>query len=248
MDSIYYSLFFIFGLIFGSFLNVIIYRLPNNLSIIQPRSFCPKCKQTIPLYRNIPLITYFIQNGKCFNCSNVISTIYPLIELIIGLLWIFGGYYFPTLQEALYFNIISSLLIAIAMIDKKYFIIPLELTLSIFSIIIAYLLLYKNILSSVDGMIYGLGYLSLIFIITKFITKRQGLGYGDLQLIFILGFWIADIRILIIIFIAALAALITWLIISFIKGFDANRPLPFGTFLSITSIAIYPIEMDFLLF
>ena len=69
-----------------------------------------------------------------------------------------------------------------------------------------------------------------------------------LQLIFILGFWIADIRILIIIFIAALTALITWIIISLINGFDTKRPLPFGTFLSISSIAIYPFKMDFLLF
>jgi len=248
MDSIYYSLFFVFGLIFGSFLNVIIYRLPNNLSIIKPRSFCPKCKKTIPIYRNIPIISYFIQNGKCFNCNNAISVIYPLIECSIGFLWFFGGYQYSIISEAVYFNIVSSLLIAIAVIDKKHFIIPLELTLSIFSIITVYLLLFKNILSNADGIIYGLGYLSLIFIITKLITKRQGLGYGDLQLIFILGFWIADIRILIIIFIAALTALITWIIISLINGFDIKRPLPFGTFLSISSIAIYPFKMDFLLF
>ena len=247
MDSIYYSLFFAFGLIFGSFLNVIIFRIPKNLSIIMPHSFCPKCNKTIPLYRNIPLITYFIQKGNCDNCHKHISIIYPLIEALIGLVWIFGAYYFTDIPEIIYFNIISSLLIAIAIIDIKHFIIPLELTISILSIILIYLLILGDISANIDGIIYGLGYLSIIFIITKIITKRQSLGYGDLQLIFILGFWIADIRILIVIFISALAALIVWLSISFFKGFDKNRPLPFGTFLSITSIIIYPINMDFLL-
>jgi len=248
MDSIYYSLFIILGLIFGSFINVIIYRLPNNLSIIKPRSFCPKCKNTIPLYRNIPLISYIIQRGKCSNCKKIISITYPVIELLNALIWFFGVYYFETFHEAIYFNFISSLLLAIAIIDKKYFIIPLELSVSIFLIITTYLLIFGNIISNLDGIIFGLGYLSLIFIITKFVTKRQALGYGDLQLIFILGFWVADIRILIVIFISAFSALIIWLLISLIKGFDRNRPLPFGTFLSIASIIIYPIKMDYLLF
>ena len=248
MDSIYYSLCIILGLIFGSFINVIIYRLPNNLSIIKPRSYCPKCKKTIPFYRNIPLISYIIQRGKCSNCKKTISITYPVIELLNGLIWFFGACYFQTFHEAIYFNFVSSLLLAIAIIDKKYFIIPLELSVSIFLIITIYLLIFGNIISNLDGIIFGLGYLSLIFIITKFITKRQALGYGDLQLIFILGFWIADIRILIIIFISAFSALILWLLISLIKGFDSNRALPFGTFLSITSIIIYPIKMDYLLF
>ena len=184
MDSIYYSLFIILGLIFGSFINVIIYRLPNNLSIIKPRSFCPKCKKTIPLYRNIPLVSYIIQRGKCSNCKKIISITYPTIELLNALIWLFGACYFQTFHEAIYFNFVSSLLLAIAIIDKKYFIIPLELSVSIFLIITTYLLIFGNIISNLDGIIFGLGYLSLIFIITKFITKRQALGYGDLQLIF----------------------------------------------------------------
>lgn len=248
MDSIYYSLFIILGLIFGSFINVIIYRLPNNLSIIKPRSFCPECKKTIPFYRNIPLISYMIQKGKCSECYKSISITYPIIELLNALIWLFGVYYFHTFHEAIYFNFISSLLLAVAIIDKNHFIIPLELSISIFLIITAYLLIFGNIISNIEGVIFGLGYLSLIFIITRLITKRQALGYGDLQLIFILGLWISDIRILIVIFISAFSALIIWLLISLIKGFDRNRPLPFGTFLAITSIIIYPIKMNYLLF
>ncbi len=243
-----YFFLFIFGLIFGSFLNVIIYRIPKNISIIKPRSFCPKCKKQIPLYRNIPLLSYIIQKGKCHNCFKKISSNYFIIELIIGVLWMLSFYYFNSLNETIYFNIISTLLIGIAIIDKKEFIIPLELTISSLIIIIMHSLIYGNILSNLSGMIIGLGYLSIIFIITFLITKKQTLGYGDLQLIFVLGLWISDIRILLVIFISSLIALMIWIIISIKYGFDRNRPLPFGTFLSITSIVIYPIKMDFLIF
>ena len=157
-------------------------------------------------------------------------------------------YYFNSLNETIYFNIISTLLIGIAIIDKKEFIIPLELTISSLIIIIMHSLIYGNILSNLSGMIIGLGYLSIIFIITFLVTKKQTLGYGDLQLIFVLGLWISDIRILLVIFISSLIALMIWIIISIKYGFDRNRPLPFGTFLSITSIVIYPIKMDFLIF
>ena len=248
MDSLYYSCFFFFGTIFGSFINVIIYRIPNGLSIIHPRSYCPNCKNQIPFYRNIPIFTYLIQNGRCHNCKNKISINYFIVELIIGIIWIFGAINYNQLNEVIYYNIISSLLLAIAYIDKKYFIIPLELSISIFIIILFYLFIFDNILGNFNGIIYGLGYLSFIFILTKIITKRQGLGYGDLQLIFILGFWISDIRILLVIFLSALFALLIWIFISIKDGFDKNRPLPFGTFLTITSIIVYPLEMEFLLF
>ena len=186
MDSLYYSCFFLFGTIFGSFINVIIYRIPNGLSIIHPRSHCPDCKNQIPIYRNIPIFTYIIQNGRCSNCKNKININYFIVELTVGIIWIFGAINYNQLNEVIYYNIISSLLLAIAYIDKKYFIIPLELSISIFIIILSYLFVFDNILENFNGIIYGLGYLSFIFILTKIITKRQGLGYGDLQLIFIL--------------------------------------------------------------
>ena len=110
MDSLYYSCFFFFGTIFGSFINVIIYRIPNGLSIIHPRSHCPNCKNQIPFYRNIPIFTYLIQNGRCHDCKNKISINYFIVELIIGIIWIFGAINYNQLNEVIYYNIISSLL------------------------------------------------------------------------------------------------------------------------------------------
>ena len=95
----------------------------------------------------------------------------------------------------------------------------------------------------IDGLILGTGYLSIVFLLTWFITKRQGLGLGDIQLILILGYWIGDLRIFLVLFLSALTALIFWIVLSFIHGYDSKRALPFGSFLSITSILIYPIEI-----
>ena len=232
------------GLIIGSFINVIIYRLPNNLSIIKPRSFCMHCKYSIPIYRNIPLISYLIQFGKCANCKNNISIIYPLIELIIGLIWLSSYLFFTDFSQTINYAVVSSFLIAIAMIDYKHFIIPLEISIFLFIFITIILFLNHSLISHSPGLLIGTGYLSIISLITWGITKRQGLGFGDIQLILVLGYWVGDFRILFIIFLSALSAIIFWLMISYYKGFDNKRALPFGSFLSISSILLYPIEFN----
>ena len=237
-------LYFITGLIVGSFINVVIYRLPNNLSIIKPRSFCILCKHTIPLYRNIPLISYLIQKGKCSNCKGNISISYPLVELSIGLIWLISSLIFTDFNHIINYSVVSSCLIAVTIIDYKHFIIPIEISIFLFIFITITLFLNHSIFSHFTGLLIGTGYLSLISLITWGITKRQGLGFGDLQLILVLGYWVGDFKILFIIFMSALSAIIFWIIISYYKGFDNKRALPFGSFLSITSIILYPIEFN----
>ena len=132
-ETIQYLFCFTLGLIFGSFLNVLIYRLPLNLSIVSPRSFCPNCKYQIPFYRNIPLISYILQKGNCNNCDTNISPRYPLVELLTAFTWFIGSYYLLSVPEIIYFSIIASVLIVIAFIDYDHFIIPIPLI--IFSIL-----------------------------------------------------------------------------------------------------------------
>jgi len=243
-EIILYSIYFISGSIIGSFINVIIYRLPNH--IITPRSFCPTCKTTIPLYRNIPILSYIIQCGKCTFCKEKISIRYLSVEMFNGLIWLYAACSFNLyLPDIIYFGIIASILVAIAFIDYDHFIIPIPLIIFSLIYIILFLLynwfIHDQILSNhFLSMIIGAGYLSVIFIGTWIITKRRGLGYGDLQLLLVLGLCLGSIiKILLIIFVSSLLAVIVWLLISYSKGFDKNRPLPFGTFLSVTSIFIY---------
>ena len=247
MQSLLFLYFFL-GLIIGSFINVIIYRLPENLSIVKPRSFCPKCKNIIPFYRNIPLLTYIIQFGKCHSCKNKISIIYPIIECLIGIIFLFSFTYFDNINTSISYALISSILIAISIIDYKYYIIPLQLIIVLFLYISIDLIILKEFINHLSGMFFGVGYLLMILIITWLITKRQGLGYGDIQLILIIGLWHGDLKVFLVIFAAALFGLISWIFISLNRGLDKNRMLPFGTFLSIASIIIYPLEFNLINF
>ncbi len=235
MLSLYY---FILGTIFGSFLNVVIYRIPNQLSIIQPRSHCPNCKKIIPFYRNIPIISFLIQRGKCNNCNKSISCIYLLTEFIIGIIFLIGFHYFEPI-ESITFILVSSLLYSISIIDYKYYIIPLELSFFILIALLSNIILSSNSLFYIYGFLVGLGYLLFVYTITWIVTKKEPLGLGDIQLIALLGLWLGPLKILITIFLSACIGIFYWIILYFIKGYKKNRKLPFGTFLSLSAIIIY---------
>ncbi len=241
------SIFFL-GAIYGSFLNVIIYRLPLNISIIFPRSFCLNCKKTIPFYRNIPLVSFILQNGKCHNCRINISYQYPLIEFLMGFLCILSYLFiFPINPiESLFFSIISGLLLCIALIDYKYFIIPLSLVISLLIINIGYISFFSSKLfyTHFYGSLYGLGYLSTVFIITWLFTKKQPMGFGDLQLIIILGLWLGTFKVLLTIFFGSILGLLYFSFISILKNNEKNKKLPFGTFLCIAAIIFYLIPSN----
>ena len=235
MLSLYY---FILGTIFGSFLNVVIYRIPNQLSIIQPRSHCPNCKKIIPFYRNIPIISFLIQRGKCNNCNKSISCIYLLTEFIIGIIFLIGFHYFEPI-ESITFILVSSLLYSISIIDYKYYIIPLELSFFILIALLSNIILSSNSLFYIYGFLVGLGYLLFVYTITWIVTKKEPLGLGDILLIALLGLWLGPLKILITIFLSACIGIFYWIILYFIKGYKKNRKLPFGTFLSLSAIIIY---------
>ena len=242
-----YFIYFIFGIIFGSFLNVIIYRIPNNLSIISPKSFCPNCKIKIPFYRNIPIVSFIIQHRRCHNCNKKISTIYPLVELCTGIIFIIGltNYVIP---ESIIFVFVASFLFAICIIDYKYYIIPFQISLTIIFILLPYIIFFSNTIYHIYGMLIGLSYLLFIFLITWLIIKKQPIGFGDIQLIILLGLWLGPLKILLTIFIAAFSGIIYWLLLIIIKGYTSNRKLPFGTFLSISAIIVYLIKLNWDLF
>ena len=234
---------FIFGLIYGSFINVIIFRLPENLSIISPRSFCPKCKSKIPFYNNIPLLSFIIQKGKCFSCKHLISIQYPIVEFLLGLICLLS-YKFLILPDSIFFSLISGLLICIVVIDYRYFIIPLELIISILIICLPYILYFSDWRYHIYGMLMGIGYLSLVFIFTWIITKKQPLGFGDLQLILILGLWLGPLKILSTIFLGSILGIIYWIYLGIKNGYVKNIKLPFGSFLSIAAIIMYLIPLN----
>ena len=240
-------IYFIFGIIIGSFLNVVIYRLPLSLSIISPRSHCTSCKKNIPFYFNFPILSYIILYGKCKNCKKKISIQYPIVEALTGILFIYA-FNNLSIPYALFFCAISSLLICIAMIDFNHYIISLSLSLILLLLIIPYVIISNDYIYHLYGMMVGFSYLSFIFLLTWLFSKQQPMGYGDLILIILLGLLLGPLKILLTIFFSAIIGLIYWVLITIIKGYEKNKKLPFGTFLSITSIIIFAIQINWDLF
>lgn len=234
----------IIGLVVGSFLNVVIYRLPNDMSLAFPPSHCPKCNHPIKWYDNVPLLSYIILKGKCRHCHEHISIRYPLVELTNTLLWfvslmMFTNFIIPTNPMSwlkfIVSCIICSTLLCIFFTDLDHMEIPeiFQLILLVCGLV---LLLedvsFNNILLKVTGFI-GAG---LLFIITNFIykliRKRDGIGFGDVELMACAGLILGGYKVMFALLISCIAGAIILIIVNFIKkNGDRNKEYPFAIFL-----------------
>ena len=234
------GLIFMFGMCIGSFLNVCIYRLPSSTSIINPsRSFCPQCNSAIQFYDNIPIFSYLWLKGRCRNCKASISLRYPLVELMTGtlaiaILFMFG----PTPEGIVYFVFISSLLV-ITFIDIDHKIIPDIITLPGIPIGLAasFVLPAMTLKSSILGLLVGGGSLLLVAWAYSFITRKEGMGGGDIKLLGMIGTFIGWKGVIFTIFVASLAGTLVGIIAMLLKGKNLKFAIPFGPFLSIGAMS-----------
>ena len=178
---------FIYGLLIGSFLNVVIYRLPKDENIAFPPSSCPSCQARIAWYDNIPLLSYILLRGRCRSCGNRISIQYPLVELANGLLYIRFIRHFGFNIDFIFYAHMGSVLLAICLIDLKEMIIPDSLVLTILGLSIIHkainFFVYDinpNILTSLGGLLIAGGFFLLIVLLTGGMGRRcdphRGLG------------------------------------------------------------------------
>ena len=230
--------FIVLGLIFGSFLNVLIYRLPNNQSIIFPSSHCPYCKENILWYHNIPIISFLILKGYSSCCNKPISIRYLFVEIISMVLWIWTYYYIPNIDEKILFLIFSSSLLVIMITDYNHFYIPLELNILMFiSALTFFIYNDHNLWNHFLPMLLLLAYFIVLTLLTTIVLKRDSMGYGDIILIGIIGFWLGLFLTLIIIVFASLLSLIHWLFLKAIKK-EESIVLPFGSTLAMSAILV----------
>jgi len=233
------SLFFILGSIIGSFLNVVIYRLPRNLSIITPRSFCPECEEMIPFYHNIPIISYILQGGQCNHCSGKISIGYPIVEIVAAVALVISLKLIPYPQAVLFYWMFIHLFV-LSIIDQKWMQIPISILISMTLGLMGYHLIWTvDQMVPISGLIVGVGFIVFVVGLNWLIFHKQTMGYGDLILVAILGAWLGTIQIFLTIFLASIIALVTFLAFSIINGFDRSKSLPFVPYLSISAILIY---------
>lgn len=228
----------LFGLIIGSFLNVVISRLPEKKSIIKPRSHCPGCKKPIKFYDNIPVISYIVLGGRCRNCKTEISIRYPLIESFTAFsFWLAYFYFSADLVYTAFVILFICLLISLAIIDLTYMILPDELTLGGALIFLVYSFFHPYI-TTLNALIAAFGsaviFTGLYFFYLK-VKKIEGLGFGDVKMMLLLGLFLGLNQLLIAILVASLSGLIVGIFYIIFKGKTLKLKLPFGTFLGIGS-------------
>lgn len=180
-------LIFIFGLAIGSFLNVLIARLPKKESILG-YSRCPKCQKRISWQENIPVLSFFLLGGRCRNCDSKISLQYPFIELLTGFLFLFSFLrYGGNPIYLVYILFLISMFIVVAFIDLKHLVILDSLILIGFIVSFLFILLTSDFLLLTSGL-YGLLFFAGIFLFLFLITKGKGIGLGDVKMAGWLGF------------------------------------------------------------
>lgn len=230
---------FVFGMCIGSFMNVCIYRLPLAKSIADPpRSICPACGHVIRFYDNIPVLSFVWLKGRCRYCGAPISWRYPLVELLTGLAAV--GVFFtfgPTLQSLIYFIFIAALLV-ITFIDLDHKIIPNIITLPgiPLGLLAALGLPALTFKDSVLGLIVGGGSLLIVAWTYHWITRKEGMGGGDIKLLAMVGTIVGWQGVLFTIFVSSAVGTLIGLAVILVKGKNMKFAIPFGPFLSIGAI------------
>ena len=246
------------GLLVGSFLNVVVLRLPRRLEwewkrdardvlgepdlydppppgIVVEGSHCPKCKKKLHWYENIPVFSWVIQGGKCRGCKAPISIQYPLVELLTGLLFLACVWRFGFGWRGFGAILLTSYLIALSGIDLRTRLLPDQLTLP---------LLWLGLIASVENLFVGpksallgamAGYLSLwtVYWLFKQLTGKEGMGHGDFKLLAALGAWTGLAGVLPTVLISSLVGAVIGSIWLLAKGKDKATPIPFGPYLAI---------------
>jgi len=226
---------FLLGLIVGSFLNVCIYRIPKEESIVSPGSHCPHCNNPIKWYDNIPVLSYLILRGKCRYCKKRISPIYPLIELLTGVLTGSLFFKFGLSFDSIYYSILTWFLIVISFIDIKELQVPVKpcYFTMVFGIVFSLFTKSNTFIDSILGASLGAGII-LFIIETYYIIKgKEGMGYGDANILATIGAFLGWKKIFFVIMLASITGAVIGILASIKGEKQADTPIPFGPFLSI---------------
>lgn len=248
---LYQALFFIFGMLVGSFLNVVIYRMPRNESVITPRSKCPSCSTEIKWFQNIPLLSYLVLWGKCSQCNFAIPLRYPLTEFLVG---IFALLLMPNIFSPMelfsfgfYFSV-ACVFLAHFFIDLEHQILPDKLNLYLLFISLPYVFInFPPTYWIIGGAVGFLG----PYVVTLIFYKLRGvigLGGGDIKLFGILGLILGPLGVLNNIFMSCMLGSLIGGALILTKKIDKNTPFAFGPFiiLAATIQIFFPVLLDYI--
>ncbi len=246
------------GVLIGSFLNVCIFRLPRDLSVIAPRSYCPECERTIHWYDNIPILSFLLLQGRCRRCHARIPFRYPLVELLTAAAFFVAFWFLGVSLAAVKFSIFAAILITLLFSDLEERILPDEFTIggAILGVVLALFVhldwgLVSLLLSSVHNQavisagesafaaLLCAGALWLVGTLYQKIRHREGLGFGDVKMVAMIGAFVGVQEALLTLIVGSLLGAVVGLCYIWFTGKDASTyELPFGTFLGIAALGV----------
>ena len=255
----FYLVMGVVGLLVGSFLNVVIYRLPRLMQaqwkkeccellgipvgdqgpgqpgLIWPASRCPHCGHRIRAWENIPLLSFLLLRGRCSDCRAAISRRYPLIEFLSALVTVVAAIRFGVGPQAMAAAVLSWALIALSAIDFEHKLLPDDITLPLLwcGILANMFGLFTNVYASLFGTILGYLLLWTVYHGFRLVTAKEGMGYGDFKLLAMLGAWTGWQMLPFIVICSSLVGAIVGVTLMIRSGHDRNVPIPFGPYLAV---------------
>jgi leader peptidase (prepilin peptidase)/N-methyltransferase len=245
-----WAVIFLFGASIGSFLNVCVARWPAGLSVVRPRSRCPRCERPIAWYDNIPLVSWLVLRAKCRGCALPISAQYPLVELAVGVLWVLAVLEFGPGFTALRVGIAATLLLGVLLTDLIHYVIPDGFTLTgfLFALAAAPAAVYLGEVGpfagpwdAIVGACAGAGLIAIVGWLGEIALGKEAMGQGDVTLMAMVGAMVGPARAFLTIFVAAaIGSAVFLLVVAPVGAWRAKRrgtpfemPLvPFGVFLA----------------
>ncbi|MBF7730264.1 prepilin peptidase [Pseudomonas sp. N040] len=249
---------FVFGLLIGSFLNVVIYRLPKMMqrdwenqareylqlpeqasattfNLILPNSQCPHCGHEIQVWENIPLLSWLALRGKCSACKAPISKRYPAVELACGLLSAYVAWHFGFTWQAGGMLLLSWGLLTMSLIDADHQLLPDDLVLPLLwlGLIVNSFGLFTSLPEALWGAVAGYLSLWLVYWLFKLVTGKEGMGYGDFKLLAMLGAWGGWQVLPLTILLSSLVGAVLGVIMLRLRNAETSTPIPFGPYLAI---------------
>lgn len=243
--NLYYAVcFFIMGTLLGSFFNVVGWRLPKGESIVSPPSHCPKCNHRLKYWELIPIISYFLQRGKCTSCKQKISWFYPVFEFCCGLLFALAFLAYGLDLKLVIALTFISMLIIIMVSDYNFMIIPDEVLIVFgiaLSLEIGLIYGYQQLLISLGNGCLAMTFIYILKLFGDVIFKRESMGGGDIKLLFVFGLVLGWPSAVLSIFLGSIVGLPSSLLMIRTKQ---DHEIPFGPFLSIGSLLILLTKID----
>jgi leader peptidase (prepilin peptidase)/N-methyltransferase len=239
METITFVLIIMFGIVWGSFLNVVIFRIPRGMSLLRPPSSCPGCGARIKPYDNVPVLSYLLLRGKCRTCGRPISSVYPTVEALTALAFVLvyvdGGRRLdlPFIAGCVF----ASALTALGFIDYFHQVLPDEITMPGLVLALVYSV-FRDDLSfrgALVGAVTGAGFLLFVYGGYRLIRKKEGLGMGDVTMLLMIGAYLGPIKTLLTLILGSFAGVLVGVYFVVGRKKDLQFALPFGTFLAPTA-------------